>query len=518
MKTDFNYSLIKRLIDDLDFVLLQDQEGNYLLDRPICVLAKNTYGTYQVVELVDGDYLSADQLAARLEQNKRVLTESKKKNQFIWQIVIFDGIADTDKLEAIKGGSFLDARGGRSIESIIVELSSGKASKLFPKRRKAAGIIRSVEKALNESGNDSPDSSVIIETAIRKEEEYKVEIKAKTPVVTYVLIAINVLVFAAIYIYSAISGKTYNELIIDLGAKVNIYIIAGEYWRLVTPIFLHGGIVHLLVNCYSLYALGSTAERLLGRKKYLWAYFVAGVIGNIFSFAFSQNAGVGASGAIFGLLGAMLYLGMERPAFFKASFARGVITTIVINLAYGFSNAGIDNFAHIGGLIGGFLASGVVGVKVKNRWYFNRFIYIVLAAAIAVSGFALGFGNRENNAILKYNRMVDSYNEQDWSGVETAGEEILKLEPENEDLITSALWLLSYSEAVSGKSDEALEHADELVALDPAKGHYMRGLIYYDIQQFDLAKSELENAQQAGMSDEYIDELIEDIESINENS
>lgn len=518
MKTDFNHSLIKILIDDLDFVLLQDQEGNYLLDRPVCVLAKNAFGTDQIVEIVDGDRLSPSQLAEKLEQDKRVISESKKKNQLIWQLVVFEDAADTDKLDVIREGSFSVAGAGRYIRSIVVELSSGKTEKLFPETHKAAGIFRAVEKALHESESGSPDSSAIIETAIRKEEEYRVEIKAKTPVVTYILIAINVLVFAAIYAYSAMSGKSYDELIIDLGAKVNIYIISGEYWRLVTPIFLHGGIVHLAVNCYSLYALGSIAERLLGRKKYIWTYFAAGVIGNIFSFAFSQSAGVGASGAIFGLLGAMLYLGMERPAFFKASFARGVITTIVINLAYGFSNAGIDNFAHIGGLIGGFLASGSVGAKVKKRWYFNRYIYIALAAVIALSGLALGFGSKESNAVIKYDKMIDFYNEQDWSSVEKTGEEILELKSENNELVASTLWLTSYSEAVSGKSDEAMAHADELAELDPAKGHYMRGLIYYDTQRFDLAKSELESAKKAGMSNEYIDELIKDIESINENS
>ncbi len=515
MKIGFNHSLIKNLISDLDFVLLQDQEGNYLLDRPISVLAKNAFGAHEVVELVDGDYLSADQLAVRFEESKRILSESKKRNQFIWQIIVFNGIADADKLEAIKRGSFLDAGGGKSIESIVVELSSGKAVKLFSEKPKAARIFRSVEKALNEAGNGSPDSDAIVEMAIRKQDEYKVEIKAKTPIVTYILIAINVLVFAGIYVYSTLSGKTYNELIIGLGAKVNIYIIAGEYWRLVTPIFLHGGIVHLLVNCYSLYALGTTAERLLGRKKYIWVYFAAGVIGNIFSFAFSQSAGVGASGAIFGLLGAMLYLGMERPAFFKASFARGIITTIVINLAYGFSNAGIDNFAHMGGLLGGFLASGIVGTRIKKRWYFNRYIYIALAAAVAVSGLALGLGNIENNAILKYNRMVDSYNEQNWSKVELTGEEILELDLKNDDLVVSTLWLLSYSEAVEGKTEEALEHARELAQLDPAKGHYMLGIIYYDSQQLELAKSELESAKKAGMTDEYIDGLLEEIESKN---
>gem|GEM_PF-3153167 len=76
----------------------------------------------------------------------------------------------------------------------------------------------------------------------------------------------------------------------------------------------------------------------------LWA----GIFGNILSFMFSPNAGVGASGAIFGLLGALLYFGLERPSLFKASFGANVIVMIVINLFYGFTKTGIDNFAHIG--------------------------------------------------------------------------------------------------------------------------------------------------------------------------
>lgn len=227
--------------------------------------------------------------------------------------------------------------------------------------------------------------------AINKEKEYQFEFVTNVPVVTYTLISINILVYVLFYLYSIKSGKDYSTLIYNYGAKVNSKILVGEFYRFLTPVFLHANLTHLLVNCYSLYAVGVSVERIFGRRKFLVMYFMAGILGNIASFVFSPSWGIGASGAIFGLLGALLYFGLMKPTLFKMFFGNNILIMIVINLTYGFSTTGIDNYAHIGGLIGGFLATGIVVKSEKTKWYFNRALYLALTLIIIVSGVACGF-------------------------------------------------------------------------------------------------------------------------------
>ncbi len=366
-------------------------------------------------------------------------------------------------------------------------------------------------------GNPDPDrlEPIDIDELIRqREQEFRVVLKVKTPVATYILIAINVMVFALIYFISMQTGNSYSRLLHTFGAKVNTRILAGEYWRLITPIFLHASVMHLAVNCYSLYALGVTAEKLFGRFRFLTVYLVAGVLGNIFSLMFSPNPGVGASGAIFGLLGTMLYFGLEKPALFRASFGRSILFSLLINLAYGFSNAGIDNFAHIGGLIGGFLASGIVAKTEKKRWYFNRYLYIAVTLLLIVSGLAYGFNSKQNRIALKTEELVTLDEAQEWSQLEAKAEELLELGLKNEELKVSILWTLAKAEAMTQKYDEAVLHAEELSLLDPQNGHYMLGILYFDMQQFNRSKEELLKSKNAGADYEQIDQILSDIEAI----
>lgn len=347
----------------------------------------------------------------------------------------------------------------------------------------------------------------------QKSSEYKLEFKAKVPVLTYALVAINIAVAVFIYIYSLKSGISYDELLLTFGAKLNYNIIKGEYWRFVTPIFLHANVIHLLVNCYSLYVIGVSVERLFGRFRFFIVYFVAGIMGNILSFMFSSNPGVGASGAIFGLLGTLLYFGLERPSLFRVYFGRSIFVTIFINLVYGFSRTGIDNFAHIGGLIGGFLASGIVSKTDKRRWYLNKYLYLAVTAAVAISGVAYGFDSRKNTILVKINELAGYDEAQDWANAEARAEELLPLTDDNE-LARSVLLTLIKAEALSQKYDEAVEHCQSLILLDPANGHYMKGLLYYDMQQYALSRDELQEAKKEGASYEQIDQILSDIDKL----
>lgn len=184
----------------------------------------------------------------------------------------------------------------------------------------------------------------------------------KRPIVTYVIIAICVLMFILTYIF----GNGVSDLI-KYGANYDVLTKNGEYYRLFTSMFLHIGIFHLLCNMYSLYAIGKEIEIVFGKVKYLIIYILSGICGSILSLAFSKNVvSAGASGAIFGLLGAMLYFGYHYRTYLGNTLKNSIIPVIVINLVLGFMNTSINNAAHIGGLIGGILTTMMVGIPDKS--------------------------------------------------------------------------------------------------------------------------------------------------------
>ena len=182
----------------------------------------------------------------------------------------------------------------------------------------------------------------------------------KKPVVTTILVVLNIL----IYVLSILFGQ-YKE-IVNSFCVYGPLIRLGEYYRLITGIFLHGNILHLLFNCYALWIIGSQIESFMGKWKYLIIYLFSGPMGSLFSITFSNYASIGASGAIFGLLGSMLYFGYHYRVYLGNVVRSQIIPLIILNLVFGFILTGVDNFAHIGGLLGGVLITVALGVKYKS--------------------------------------------------------------------------------------------------------------------------------------------------------
>mgnify|MGYP004445017211 FL=1 len=188
----------------------------------------------------------------------------------------------------------------------------------------------------------------------------------KKPTATYSLILICILIFILMYILGNGSEDTYTLL--KFGANLDALTKNGQYYRLFTSMFLHIGIIHLLCNMYSLYIIGREVEIVFTKKKYLIIYLLSGIAGSILSLAFNHNTVcAGASGAIFGLLGALLYFGYYYRAYLGASVTRSILPVVIINLIIGFASTGIDNAAHIGGLVGGILIAMAVGVPDKSN-------------------------------------------------------------------------------------------------------------------------------------------------------
>jgi rhomboid protease GluP len=192
-----------------------------------------------------------------------------------------------------------------------------------------------------------------------------------TPLVTYTMLGLSVVIFALQWITESQLGVDYPAA---LGLKVNELIIQGQFWRLFTPMFLHGGIVHIALNMYALLAFGPQLERYYGHGRYLALYLVSGFAGNVASFLFSDANSLGASTAIFGLLGAeAVFLYRNRKLFGGAQRAlTNLIVVAVINLVYGFASPGIDYWGHIGGLLGGVLFAWFGGPVLEVSGYYPQ--------------------------------------------------------------------------------------------------------------------------------------------------
>lgn len=193
--------------------------------------------------------------------------------------------------------------------------------------------------------------------------------KKKTPYITYGLIAINILVFLFTILKSSSVMDIDPNVLSEYGGLTKYYGYEdiSFFTKLVTSMFLHAGLIHIALNMYSLYIIGPQLESFYGKTKYLLIYFISGIIGNLFTLLFinEHSVAIGASGAIFGLLGALLYFGYHYRIYLSEVMKNQIIPLIVINIGIGFV-FGLNNVAHLGGLFGGYIISKTLGVKYKS--------------------------------------------------------------------------------------------------------------------------------------------------------
>jgi len=190
-------------------------------------------------------------------------------------------------------------------------------------------------------------------------QQIRVQMPSIPTIITYGLIGVTVFFYVMQMLSTAIWGYAIYQMdwLELFGARINSAIRAGDYWRFITPVFLHGSLAHIFFNMYALFSIGSLLERHLGYTRFFALYFLSAFSGNVFSFLFTGESGysVGASTAVFGLIGAVLIFFYQNRQLF-GSYARQAISNIVfiigINLFIGLA-PNIDNWGHVGGLLGG---------------------------------------------------------------------------------------------------------------------------------------------------------------------
>jgi len=335
-----------------------------------------------------------------------------------------------------------------------------------------------------------------------------IQLDDTAPYVTYTILGINIVVWLLMNMAGLIIGWDQNQQLLYFGAKVNELVAQGQYWRLFTAMFLHIGIMHLFFNSYALFIYGPIVEKLFGKIKFIVLYIVSGLMGSLFSFVLSPNASAGASGAIFGLMGSLLYFRRKERDLFQRIFGPGLLMIIFVNLMYGFIQPGIDNWGHIGGLFGGFLVAYGLGLyRQRNKEYGKRiFIWLLIVLIFALG---LTYGKAKYN---KYIYLNQAYNAAQKGSIETAKsyiENLSKRDRKDQEAkkIIEAIYIEDInSKLKQGQLEAALESINTLIDYYPKEANYY----YYRAQIYEA----LEDYEKALEDYVYITKTIKNIEEI----
>ena len=208
----------------------------------------------------------------------------------------------------------------------------------------------------------------------RKNKKMEKIFSSKKPIITYIIIAICIIMF----ILSGMGNDT--DMLVLYGANVGDYIRNGQVWRLISHMFLHIGIMHIFFNMYSLYYVGTRVEDFYGKWKYLLIYFISGISGGLLSIAMHEgNAlSVGASGAIFGLFGALLCFGYNYRGYIGSMIKSQILPIVVYNLLLGFFIPGVDMWGHVGGLLGGIVVSNMLGTIENKKYNISNILLFII--------------------------------------------------------------------------------------------------------------------------------------------
>ncbi len=347
-------------------IILQGAENEIWLE--------NMDEDYKIVRIVSNYIHNDEQFKFDVFKTKRIVKKIKKKTfslnmntlSFFLDLGENVNLTSSKDLECIKVEDESDIKKSEIVKSVFPDLSK--------KLKFSEEGVQLFIKITNDINSHNK------EDAEKVDEVFKI----KYPIVTYLLVILNVLLY-----FVPILTNTYDDIINNFC----IYPLAirnGQIYRLLTGTFLHANIIHLGFNCYALYVIGTQLESFLGKLKYLGVYLFSALTGSLLSMLFLGNgASIGASGAIFGLMGSLVYFGYHYRVYLGTALKSQIIPLIVINLLLGFMLNDVDIAAHIGGLIGGYLITMGLGLKYKSSWFekLNGFIvsivYLVFLVAMA---------------------------------------------------------------------------------------------------------------------------------------
>ena len=329
---------------------------------------------YKVIRIVNSYIHNNEQLEFDVFKTKRMIKKIKRKT-FTFKIKVLSILTDIgDNVDKEKTFDDVDiiyySNEKELLKNNLIKKEFPDLSKNMEYTEDGFSLFLKITQEINMKNNrDAMETDRIL--------------SPKKPIVTYIIMGIITIVFLLQFVINP------NLLVLYLGCMGDL-VRAGEIYRLLSSTFLHIDIWHFICNMYALYVIGKMSESYYGKKKFILIYLVSALTGSLLSISMSNSFSIGASGAIFGLLGSLLYFGYHYRVYFGNVLIKQILPVVIFNLAIGFMISGIDNFAHIGGLVGGLLISKAVGVNSKDKksdkinGIVLSFIYIVFLIIMGI--------------------------------------------------------------------------------------------------------------------------------------
>ena len=354
------------------FVTKQDYAPIHVQGVKDEIWLENLNGPYRIIRISCNSIINEEQYKFDVFKMKHIMKQIKKKT-LCWKVNALNICLDMSQK--------VDKTDNDNIETISV--NSLNELKKNPEINEA---FPDMKNNLRES-KDELELIINVTNDINAKTEHENELFNKVFAPKKIVFTnIIVLLCVVMYIISAFISKNFFmfdvNTLVKLGANNLLLVQQGQIWRLFTCAFLHVGFIHLIVNMYSLLVIGTQVETFIGKYKMLFIYLVSIITASLLSLVFAENSivSVGASGAIFGLMGALLYFGYHYRLYLSNAIRYQIVPIILLNLLIGFSLSGIDNAAHIGGLIGGYLAAMAIGIPNKStkKDMINGWIVLIL--------------------------------------------------------------------------------------------------------------------------------------------
>lgn len=335
---------------------------------------ENLNGPYRIIRISCNSIINEEQFEFDIFKMKHIMRQIKKKTMS-FKINALNICLDLSKK--------VDEGNIKNIETIRVEdikdIFNSEIVKSFPGiKNELLETDDGLELIINVT-ND------INEKTEKENEKFNDVFSPKRIIFTNIISLICILMYVIVGVYGNNFFNFDANVLAKFGANNILLVKNGEIYRLLTCAFLHVGLIHLVVNMYSLRVIGPSVEGLIGKGKFVFIYLISAISASLMSLVFvdSNIVSVGASGAIFGLMGALLYFGYHYRLYLNDAIKTQIIPVILFNLIIGFMMPGIDNGAHIGGLIGGYLATMAIGIKNKSekKDMINGWIVLILYLA-----------------------------------------------------------------------------------------------------------------------------------------
>lgn len=323
---------------------------------------ENLTSDYKIVRIVSNYIHNKEQLDYDLFKSTKIIKQIKFKT-FSFKLntlSIFVNLGDNIDNENLKNTNEIECASIKDVKDLS---KYDNVLKIFP------NIIKETkfeEKGVELFVKITDDINKANEKNNKRAEEI---FAIRKPFVTYGIIAINVLIFLVMVLMSRDGVMAFSsETLVKFWGNLKYLVLDGEFYRILTSAFIHDGIMHLFFNMYALYVIGPQLENFFGKTRFALIYIISAISASLLSLAFNDayTVSVGASGAIFGLFGSLLYFGYYYRVYLGSLLRSQIVPVIILNLALGFMMTGIDNAAHIGGLVGGILISMGLGVKYKS--------------------------------------------------------------------------------------------------------------------------------------------------------